>query len=273
MVQARDQFGNKITSEDDANNLAVTVYATAGGQKIPLYEPSVEVVGEGIYKCEAYYPCPSEMLRAFEEAHYASDGNGGEDDGSAKRGSSSGSNGAGSALFVPTDVRVMLSVCVLSITRENILYCPWELDPEDADADTVCCSSASDSKKLSIPTPVSKVAADRVVARLVEGFVEEQEKVVEEVQETQSHALEELARRSQSAASSASAYSVADIASSNKRLFMVESLNKLELTRRRAEDALRKERIKREQERQDAQRRKQVRRVGGGFSIVYSKDV
>ena len=243
VVQARDQFGNKITSSGDASGLVIAVYATAAGQKVPLFEPEVEDLGGGKYSCDAYYPSQFDLNRAFQDSGAC----GGE---------------------VPRGVRLMLSVCVVSLTREEVLYCPWELDREE---DGVCCSS--DSKKLPDPVPTSQATADGVVARLVESIADEQAKLAEEVEQTRSQAREELSRRSSAVAAYTPADSVTDIASSNKRLFMVESLNKLELTRRRAEDALRKERTKREQERQEARRKKQVRRVGGGFNIAYSKDI
>lgn len=51
------------------------------------------------------------------------------------------------------------------------------------------------------------------------------------------------------------------------------TINRSEMTRRRAAAALKKEQMRLEQERQAARKKKQVKRVGGGFSVQFSKDI
>ena len=51
------------------------------------------------------------------------------------------------------------------------------------------------------------------------------------------------------------------------------ALHRQEITRRRAEDALRKERARLVLEREERRRQKSVKRTGGGFIIQYSKDI
>ena len=60
-------------------------------------------------------------------------------------------------------------------------------------------------------------------------------------------------------------------AEKNEELYT--TLRRQELTRKRAEDALRKERLKVALEREEKRRQKAVKRTGGGFIIQYSKEI
>ena len=51
------------------------------------------------------------------------------------------------------------------------------------------------------------------------------------------------------------------------------TINRSELTRRRAVNALKMEQMRLETQKQELRKRKQVKRVGGGFAVQFSKDI